>query len=949
MSIQVSIQRCLVFIFTMTLLTLSAAGNRSYGNRPQVYWTDLETSKIQRANLDGSNVEVVVTLGGVTIGPYGIALDVTGDKVYWGDWINGIVCADLDGSNVDTVTPASVNPADIALDVLGGKMYWTDWLLPSQKIQRMNLDGTNLQDIVTITEFVWPNGIALDIGGGKVYWTELITGKLRRANLDGSSVEDIPTTGRAPAGGGIALDIAAGKMYWTDVTSNTIWRSNLDGTKVEAIVTTSPDSPGDLALDLERGKIYWTYVEYNADTKKYSNGRIQRANLDGTNVQTIVTGLENPNRIALSIAPPNPPPVAPKPPDLVIDSYSIDATTLDIGDSLTVAPGDSITFSAIIKNIGTGQSSSTTLRYYRSSDANLSSSDTEVGTDTIGVLAPNQTADANLRLTPPTAPGTYYYGMCVDSVDRENRTDNNCSDAEAITVIAVADSLVKISGDNQQGVAGSPLANPFVVEVRDQGGAPFAGATVTFAVTAGGGTLNTTRELTDASGRTQTTLTLGSNVGTNTVSASVAGIEQPVTFNVIAEGMVFNLSLPAGISLIHVPLKVTTVDGLVKPLRSIADLYDALGGADAVTFLITYDTSTQTWLSYFSTSDTDTAADAALTDVTGIVASMKAEASVVLSGSPLGTNGNGAITLSPGLNLVGLPLRDSRINRVSDLLSLEGSLGNVSVIILAHDGDFKAVGRAGDPGDIPITGGQGFILTAQRQATADISGEGWTNDSTTAAAPVARMGIKVGNITPVLALSGAIVDESTRVNRAGFRVSVKNLSTGRIAAVVTTPHQAGYRLTVVDIETNRAATVGDTLEITAQSPNRFIGVEPLRYTVTAKDVKRGLIRLPELVAYQLPTKTVLLANYPNPFNPETWIPYHLSQDAVVSLTIYDTQGVVVRRLALGHQQAGFYTDRNRAAYWDGRNAVGEQVASGVYFYHLDAGEYSAIRRMVILK
>ena len=107
--------------------------------------------------------------------------------------------------------------------------------------------------------------------------------------------------------------------------------------------------------------------------------------------------------------------------------------------------------------------------------------------------------------------------------------------------------------------------------------------------------------------------------------------------------------------------------------------------------------------------------------------------------------------------------------------------------------------------------------------------------------------------------------------------------------------------------------------------------------------------LEQLLAALTPEETVLLANYPNPFNPETWIPYRLSTDADVKLTIYDTQGVVVRQLALGLQQAGFYTNRTKAAYWDGRNAVGEGVASGVYFYQLRAGDYSAIRKMLILK
>ena len=98
-----------------------------------------------------------------------------------------------------------------------------------------------------------------------------------------------------------------------------------------------------------------------------------------------------------------------------------------------------------------------------------------------------------------------------------------------------------------------------------------------------------------------------------------------------------------------------------------------------------------------------------------------------------------------------------------------------------------------------------------------------------------------------------------------------------------------------------------------------------------------------------PEKTQLLANYPNPFNPETWIPYHLGNPSDVQISIYDTRGMLVRQLAFGHQAAGYYTNRNRAAYWDGRNGFGERVASGVYFYQLQADNVSLQRKMVILK
>ena len=99
----------------------------------------------------------------------------------------------------------------------------------------------------------------------------------------------------------------------------------------------------------------------------------------------------------------------------------------------------------------------------------------------------------------------------------------------------------------------------------------------------------------------------------------------------------------------------------------------------------------------------------------------------------------------------------------------------------------------------------------------------------------------------------------------------------------------------------------------------------------------------------IPETTALLPNYPNPFNPETWIPYHLANASSVQITIFDARGTIVRQLALGHQHAGYYTNKVRAAYWDGRNALGESVASGVYFYQLQADNTSILRKMLILK
>ena len=93
----------------------------------------------------------------------------------------------------------------------------------------------------------------------------------------------------------------------------------------------------------------------------------------------------------------------------------------------------------------------------------------------------------------------------------------------------------------------------------------------------------------------------------------------------------------------------------------------------------------------------------------------------------------------------------------------------------------------------------------------------------------------------------------------------------------------------------------------------------------------------------------MLTNYPNPFNPETWIPYQLSEPAEVTLRIYAVSGVLVRTLNLGHQLAGLYHQQSRAAYWDGKNELGEPVASGIYFYTLTADDFTATRKMLIRK
>jgi hypothetical protein len=100
---------------------------------------------------------------------------------------------------------------------------------------------------------------------------------------------------------------------------------------------------------------------------------------------------------------------------------------------------------------------------------------------------------------------------------------------------------------------------------------------------------------------------------------------------------------------------------------------------------------------------------------------------------------------------------------------------------------------------------------------------------------------------------------------------------------------------------------------------------------------------------RIPEKTALFQNYPNPFNPETWIPYQLSEGSKVVVSIYDVSGRLIRKLDLGHKEVGMYVTKEKSAYWDGRNEVGEKVSSGVYFYQIQSGKFSKVMKLVVIK
>ena len=409
--------------------------------------------------------------------------------------------------------------------------------------------------------------------------------------------------------------------------------------------------------------------------------------------------------------------------------------------------------------------------------------------------------------------------------------------------------------------------------------------------------------------------------------------------------------IPQGISLFHVPLDVTAIDDEEASLSTVSDLYKALG--DAVNYIISTEDGV-IWNSYLG----GTSGDAAITADRGLVVVMSDEKEIKFTGNAWGEDtgpgaGEGAsmITLRSGLNLVGLPVNDVNVSKVSDIMNLPGFAGKVTSIIVSTDDGKFASATAGGTDDDDVRGDASYLVFSSADATQSVTGEGWSNGEMAGAAPVALFGHKVDNQTPALFVEGSIVDDLTGLAKAGFRIKVKNLSTKAALNTISQGDvaQGGYNMTFVDTKAGNAARIGDVLEISADSPDPLIGVKPVRHIVTIDDVKNSRIQLEDLIAYEIPAETELLRNYPNPFNPETWIPYRLAEDTDVSLTIYDVNGEMVRDIDVGHQTAAVYESRAKAIYWDGRNRFGEQVASGIYFYHLDAGDFSGTRKMVILK
>ena len=259
-----------------------------------------------------------------------------------------------------------------------------------------------------------------------------------------------------------------------------------------------------------------------------------------------------------------------------------------------------------------------------------------------------------------------------------------------------------------------------------------------------------------------------------------------------------------------------------------------------------------------------------------------------------------------------------------------------------------------------------------RDGEGELTDKTGTTDADGRAETFLKFGMKLGTVTvrataegvtiPITFTAKAVLPDNYVPEDVNVDGVVDVMDLVLVAATIgTTPPVDTYPNPDVNgdgvINSDDLALVMAALENTPTAPAAVMTADNLqRWIDEAKQLTnidatflRGIEVLEQLLETLLPKKTVLLANYPNPFNPETWIPYHLSKPAEVTLHIYGIDGALVRTLTLGHRPAGIYEHQTHAAYWDGRNAQGERVASGIYFYTLTAGDWTSIRKMLIRK
>ena len=293
--------------------------------------------------------------------------------------------------------------------------------------------------------------------------------------------------------------------------------------------------------------------------------------------------------------------------------------------------------------------------------------------------------------------------------------------------------------------------------------------------------------------------------------------------------------------------------------------------------------------------------------------------------------------LSKGLNMLSVPLKPT-VQMTARSLAVKTGATAVITLDAANQAFWAWTPNAPDDG-FPIEGAKGYIVNLPAVRDVVFTGTGWTNQTPVPTAPLATIPYQ----TWAFVVSGYL--EGVQ-QFDGYIVKVRNRRTNGVMEARVRGNY--FAAATADLTYRSVIEVGDTLELLVTDTQGNIVSERFNFAVNAAHLENAVMTV-SLDSIGTPKRSQLLQNYPNPFNPETWIPYQLSEAGSVSLSIYDATGKLIRTFSLGFQPAGFYESQTHAVYWDGRNALGETVASGIYFYQLTTSAFQQTRRMLILK
>jgi len=277
----------------LSILLLPAIINSAGASDHFIYWSDYGCDAIM--GVRENEPEEFILVDNLPH-PLGIFFDHQAMAIYWGDAVSDkIQRYDIENDLIEDVIIDVDIPNSVVLDSENGMVYWAE--SGPDGVYRASLDGSVRE--VLLIGLKAPNDLALDLEAGKMYFSQPGIGKIQRANLDGSNLEDVINSQWCQ---GIALDNENGKIYWTvnDLSSSSrIMRADLDGNNTEVLVSSGLLSPTSIALDLTGGKMYWS--DQGTDSQRIK--KIQRANLDGTGVEEIISfeeeDCEKPFRIVL--------------------------------------------------------------------------------------------------------------------------------------------------------------------------------------------------------------------------------------------------------------------------------------------------------------------------------------------------------------------------------------------------------------------------------------------------------------------------------------------------------------------------------------------------------------------------------------------------------------------------------------------------------------------------